>query len=92
MHSYSYLRNDIIVTSNSSTAISQLISNLSCEPVVKGLGSLSFFSGIQVMCNVDILHLHQEKYEIDLLHCIKMVNAKPTPTPCYSSGKLSKFL
>ena len=39
---------DIIVASNSSSSIDHLITHLSAEFVVKDLGSLSYFQGIQV--------------------------------------------
>lgn len=80
--------NDIIVTSNSSLDISLLIFVLSNK---KNLSPLSFFLSIQATRIVPSLHLHQEKYVTDLLHCIKLVDAKHVSTPCSFGGKLLKF-
>jgi histone deacetylase 1/2 len=82
---------DIIVVSNADTAIDTLISNLGFEFAIKYLGELSYFLGIHVTKTENGLHLHQGKYVFDLLHHMKMTDAKPTPTPCISGAKLSKF-
>jgi hypothetical protein len=90
IHILIYVDN-IIVTDNSSTAISLFISTLSSEFTVKDLDALSFFLGIRVIRTIDGLHHHQGKYVTDILHRTKMVGAKPVSTPCCPSRKLSKF-
>lgn len=82
---------DIIITSNSSNAISALIEHLECEFVVKDLGPLSYFFGIQASRAENALHLHQAKYITDLLHHTKIVGPKPASTSCVAGGKLSRF-
>ncbi|XP_059451010.1 uncharacterized mitochondrial protein AtMg00810-like [Corylus avellana] len=82
---------DILVTSNSSSVVSSLISKLKCEFAVKDLGPLSYFFGIQVTRGAHGLFLSQSKYVTDLLCRSKMDGAKPASTPCGSGDKLSRF-
>jgi histone deacetylase 1/2 len=82
---------DIIVTSNKPTAVSDLITKLQHEFSMKDLGPLSYFLGIQVHRNREGLHLHQSKYIVDLLNRANMTGAKPYQSPCISGKKLSKF-
>jgi hypothetical protein len=82
---------DILVTSNSSSAITHLISKLKGEFAVKDLGALSYFLGIQATRTSHELFLTQTKYMVDLLRRTKMDGAKPASTPCASGGKLSRF-
>jgi len=63
---------DILVTSNSCSAISHLITQLHCEFPVKDLIPLSYFLGIQAKKGDQELFLYQTKYIIDLLQRTKM--------------------
>jgi hypothetical protein len=82
---------DILVTSNSCSAISHLITRLQCEFAMKDLGPLSYFLGIQVTRGPQDLFLSQTKYITNLLYRTKMQDSKPASTPCASGWKLSRF-
>jgi hypothetical protein len=82
---------DILVTSNSSYAITHLISKLKGEFVVKDLRALSYFLWIQATRTSHELFLTQTKYMVDLFRRTKMDETKPASTPCASGGKLSQF-
>jgi hypothetical protein len=82
---------DILVSSNSSSAISGLIARLQHDFAVKDLGALSYFLGIQAHRLPDALYLTQHKYVTDLLRRTHMDGAKPASTPCTTAGKLSRF-
>jgi hypothetical protein len=61
------------------------------EFLVKDLGSLSFFLGIQVTRSSAGLHLCQAKYVIDILNITKMTTVKPTKFQCPSGSQLSRL-
>jgi hypothetical protein len=82
---------DILVTSNSSSVATSLISRLKCEFAVKDMGPLSYFLRIQVKKGARELFLSQSKYVTDLLCRSKMDGAEPTSTPCRSGAKLLCF-
>jgi hypothetical protein len=82
---------DILVTSNSCSAIFHLITQLHCEFPVKDLVPLSYFPGIQAKEGDQELFLSQTKYITNLLQRIKMEGSKPASTPCASREKLSWF-
>ena len=82
---------DIIVTSNMTTAITDLILKLQQEFAMKDLGPLSYFLGIQVQRSAQGIHLHQSKYVVDLLTRTHMTGAKPYQSPCIYATKMSKF-
>jgi hypothetical protein len=82
---------DILVSSNSPSAISGLIKHLQHDFAVKDLGALSYFLGIQATRHDGALFLTQSKYVTDLLIRTKMDGAKPASTPCTTAGKLSRF-
>jgi len=82
---------DILVSSNSSSAISGLIARLQHDFAVKDLGALSYFLGIQAHRRPHALYLTQHKYVTDLLRRTHMDGAKPASTPRTTAGKLSRF-
>jgi hypothetical protein len=82
---------DILVSSNSPSAVSGLIEHLQRDFAVKDLGALSYFLGIQATRHDGALFLTQSKYVTDLLIRTKMDGAKPASTPCTTAGKLSRF-
>jgi hypothetical protein len=83
---------DILVSSNSPTAVSGLISHLQREFAVKDLGALSYFLGIQATQLPHALYLTQSKYITDLLCRTHMDGTKPASTPCTPAVKLSRFV
>ncbi|XP_026420622.1 uncharacterized protein LOC113316688 [Papaver somniferum] len=72
---------DILVTGSSTSAINNLLADLSKEFAIKDLGELHFFLGIQASRNSAGLHLFQEQYISNLLHKTKMTFSEPYSTP-----------
>lgn len=58
---------DIIITGNSNSAITEVIGALSQELDLKDLGALHYFLGIQIIQNASCMFLSQAKYVYDLL-------------------------
>uniref|UniRef100_A0A2N9IHB0 Reverse transcriptase Ty1/copia-type domain-containing protein n=1 Tax=Fagus sylvatica TaxID=28930 RepID=A0A2N9IHB0_FAGSY len=79
---------DIILTSNSSSAVASLIAQLAETFELKDLGPLRFFLGLQIDYNRTGLFVHQRKYISDLLLKFNMTNCKPASTPFSISQKL----
>jgi hypothetical protein len=82
---------DIIVTSNHAFSIDMLVAKLKSDFAMKNLGSLQYFLGIQAIQTAVGLHLCQSKYNVNLMHCIKMDEAKPYGVPCLAGSKMSWF-
>ena len=82
---------DIIITDNSSSQVSHLVTALSKAFKLKDLGALSYFLRIQIVPSKFGLTLCQSKYASDVLHRFKMENSKPIKTPCCSNVHLTPF-
>ena len=82
---------DIIITDNSSSQVSHLVTALSKAFELKDLGALSYFLGIQIVPSKFGLTLCQSKYASDVLHRFKMENSKPTKTLCCPNVHLTPF-
>jgi histone deacetylase 1/2 len=80
---------DILVTSSSDHAIYALLQDLNKNFVIKDLGDLYYFLGIEVKRMRNGLLLTQEKYANDLLHKVGMQGCKSAPTPLSSTEQLS---
>nr|AAU90288.2 Polyprotein, putative [Solanum demissum] len=80
---------DILVVGSNSDHIAALITNLKTHFVVRDLGKLSYFLGIQANWKPEGLHLSQGKYVTDLLNRVQMGSCGPVSTPASSSSKLS---
>nr|XP_020164389.1 uncharacterized mitochondrial protein AtMg00810-like [Aegilops tauschii subsp. strangulata] len=81
---------DIVLVSSSPTAADALVTALSRDFVVKDLGQLHFFLGIEVAHQSrGSLALTQKKYSLDLLRRASMLKCKTSPTPMSSTDKLS---
>jgi hypothetical protein len=80
---------DIIITSNNSTAISDIVSQLSVVFELKDLGLLHYFLGLQIDYKKVGLFVHQHKYVSDLLHKFQMTDCKAAPTPIATTPPLS---
>jgi hypothetical protein len=80
---------DIIITGNNSTAISDIISQLSIAFELKDLGPLRYFLGLQIDYKKVGLFVHQHKYITDLLHKFQMTDCKAAPTPIATTPPLS---
>ena len=79
---------DIILTGNSSSAITYLISQLVHTFELKDLGSLRYFLGLQIDYTPPGLFVHQRKYISDLLTKFNMTICKAASTPFSISLKL----
>ncbi|GKV40982.1 hypothetical protein SLEP1_g48566 [Rubroshorea leprosula] len=79
---------DILITGNSATFISNLIHRLGQKFSLKDLGDLSLFLGIEAIKTSTGLFLSQHRYINDLLQKHKMDGAKPVATPM-STSRLS---
>ncbi|KAF5470568.1 hypothetical protein F2P56_011072 [Juglans regia] len=82
---------DILVTSNDRSFVASLISKLQLDFVMKDLGQLSYFLGIEATCDSSSLHLRQKRYVIHLLDLVKLLGIHPYRAPYISGSKLSKF-
>jgi hypothetical protein len=80
---------DIIVVSSSPAATQCLITAMRAEFVVKDLGKLHFFLGIEVHHKHSGLILTQRKYAMDLLQRANMLKCTPAATPMTVLDKLS---
>lgn len=80
---------DIILTGSDSQLVTSLITKLSFEFVVKDLGLLHFFLGIEVHHTKEGLHITQEKYVRDILAKANMLNASHISTPMATSSNPS---
>nr|KYP32233.1 Retrovirus-related Pol polyprotein from transposon TNT 1-94 [Cajanus cajan] len=82
---------DIIITSNNSSILHTLVSQLHSVFSLKDLGDLDYFLGIEVKTQSDgSLILTQSKYIRDLLNRTDMEALKPISSPMIPDSKLSK--
>nr|DAD45035.1 TPA_asm: hypothetical protein HUJ06_003265 [Nelumbo nucifera] len=82
---------DIIVTGNSHQSIQCLIDLLAQRFLMKDLGALSYFLGIEVLTTSSGMVLTQRRYITDLLARTNMSGAKPVATPLATDGTLSLY-
>jgi hypothetical protein len=82
---------DIIIVSSVPTTIDELLQLLSTDFVVKDLGKLHYFLGIEVIPVKDGLLLSQQCYVQDLLSKMNMTEVKLVSSPMSSSPALSTF-
>ena len=80
---------DIVLTGNNPQFISQLIVNLSKVFVLKDMGTLDCFLGLQIQRSTTGLSLTQTKYATDLLTKHNMLDCNPCKTPCVPHVRLS---
>uniref|UniRef100_A0A2N9E5R8 Integrase catalytic domain-containing protein n=1 Tax=Fagus sylvatica TaxID=28930 RepID=A0A2N9E5R8_FAGSY len=83
---------DIILTGNAPTAITDLIANLASAFELKDLGPLKFFLGLQIDYKPSGFFVHQTKYAVDVLSRHNMTTCKPCSSPFVSSSKLPSAL
>jgi hypothetical protein len=72
---------DIIVASSKQEGVTALLQDLKKDVLLKDLGDLNYFLGIEVNKIQNGLVLMQEKYATDILQRTGMVNCKPVSTP-----------
>ena len=80
---------DIVLTGNNSSFLTQLIHNLSKVSELKDMGTLSYFLGLQMPRSAKGLTVTQTKYATDLLTKHNMVHCSPCKTPCVPNVRLS---
>ena len=72
---------DIIMTSNHASLLSQLVTRLNSKFSMKDLGPLHYFLGVEVLPFSGGLFLSQHKYACDLLSRSSMTGYTPVSTP-----------
>jgi hypothetical protein len=80
---------DIVLTGNHPSFLTQLISNLNKVFELKDMGTLNYFLGLQIQRSSQGLTLTQTKYATDLLIKHNMLNCSPCKTPCVPHTRLS---
>ena len=80
---------DIIITGNDSTAITELATKLATEFDIKHLGLLYYFLDIEVTYSSASIFLCQQKYTIELLQTLGKEDSCPLPTPIEANHRLS---
>uniref|UniRef100_A0A2N9JB37 Reverse transcriptase Ty1/copia-type domain-containing protein n=1 Tax=Fagus sylvatica TaxID=28930 RepID=A0A2N9JB37_FAGSY len=80
---------DIIITGNNPTAVSDIITQLSTAFELKDLGPLRYFLGLQIEYKKVGLFVHQHKYLTDFLHKFHMTECKAATTPIAPTPSLS---
>jgi histone deacetylase 1/2 len=73
---------DIILVSSSASATDHLIATLSSQFSIKDLGKLHYFLGLEVSHHDAGLTLTQEKYSLDLLRRVGMLECKVLLSLC----------
>ena len=82
---------DIILIGSSAAAVNSLIKTLSIDFPVKDLGSLNFFSGIEVNHVAASMILTQQHYITDILSHTNMSFVKPITSLMFAATPLNKF-
>jgi hypothetical protein len=80
---------DIIITGNLPTAVTELITNLASVFELKDLGPLKYFLGLQIDYKSSGFFVHQSKYALDVLSRHNMTTCKPCTSPFVSCSKVS---
>ena len=80
---------DIVLTGNNSSFLTQLIHNLNKVFELKDLGTLSYFLGLQMHRSAKGLIVTQTKYATDLPTKHNMVHCSPCKTPCVPNVRFS---
>ncbi|KAL0552943.1 hypothetical protein IC582_012078 [Cucumis melo] len=79
---------DIVLTGDDQTEISQLKQRMSDEFEIKDLGNLKYFLGMEVARSKEGISVSQRKYTLDLLTETGMLGCRPADTPIEFNCKL----
>ena len=79
---------DMIITASTTALLRQVINELQAEFVVKDMGDLHFFLGVEVTRSAGGFHLSQTQYAEELLDRAGMSNCRPISTPIDVKPKL----
>jgi hypothetical protein len=80
--------NDIVITGSDKEGIQILINHLSLSFLIKDLGKLRYFLGIEVARSKAGISFSQRKYTLDILQDIGYLDSKPVTTPMEPNLKL----
>lgn len=80
---------DIILVSSSVPVVDRLLLALGSEFVVKDLGTLHYFMGLEVTHTSMGLSLTRKKYSLDLLRRAGMLKCKLAPTTMAATDKIT---
>jgi hypothetical protein len=80
---------DIVLTASSSDLLCWVINTINAEFMLKDMGPVHYFLGIQVQRNDNIFFLQQQQYALDLLELAGMTDCRSCDTPIDTAGKLS---
>jgi hypothetical protein len=80
---------DIILTANTHTLLSSIISSLHREFSMSDLGDIHHFLGVNVHRTNQGLFLSQQQYALEILDRAGMLNCHPISTPFDTTSKLS---
>ena len=73
---------DILIASNYAVTLMNVKGNLGKRFQMKDMGKLSWFLGIEFICEGGVIKMNQTKYIERLLSKFRMENCKPRSTPC----------
>lgn len=79
---------DILVTRGSSL-ITQVKTFLNTIFLIKDLGPLRYFHGLEVARSAKGIYLNQRKYTLDILQDIGLTDARPSNVPIYRATSFS---
>ncbi|KAA0064018.1 putative mitochondrial protein [Cucumis melo var. makuwa] len=82
---------DIVLTGDDQTEISQLKQRIGDEFEIKDLGNLKYFLGMEVTMSKEGISVSQRKYTLDLLNETGMLGCHPADTPIEFNCKLGNF-
>ncbi|PKU63482.1 putative mitochondrial protein [Dendrobium catenatum] len=75
---------DILLTGNNSTMISQTIYQVNQKFAMKDMGTITNFLGIQITRTTDSYFMSQSAYAKSILQTAGLVQCKPLATPTYT--------
>nr|GEU70096.1 ribonuclease H-like domain-containing protein [Tanacetum cinerariifolium] len=79
---------DIVLTASSSDLLHRIISSLHQKFAMTDLGSLNYFLGISVTRDSSGMFLSHNKYAVEILERVGMVNCNPSRSPVDTESKV----
>lgn len=79
---------DMVLTGSNLPLLPSFVASLQSQFVLKDLGDLHCFRGIEVHRTRDTIQLTQIKHMTELLKHANMIDAKPLPSPILAGPKL----
>ena len=72
---------DMIISGNDTASITYLKHHLTCHFIMKDLGPLTYFLGLEFVCNKSGIRVLQHKYETDLITSARLDDAHTFDMP-----------